>query len=74
MCMYMSSFFQVSTTLVSMNEEEVLLKNLKAALNRLTEHEANVRDYILHNFFDSVGVKHWEGVEVAKYREEMKQI
>lgn len=63
---------QVSTTLVSMTDEHMLAKNLKAALNPLTEHEAKVRDYILHKYFSPVGVNHWEGVEVAQYRKEMR--
>lgn len=66
-------FMQVSTTLVSMTDEDMLAKNLKAASNPLTEHEAKVRDYILHMYFGPVRVKHWEGVEVAQYRREMRK-
>ena len=73
--MSLMGFFcvQVSTTLVSMNDEEILHENLQAALNPLTEHEASVRDYILQTYFTPLKVKHWEGVEVAKYREELNK-
>lgn len=66
-------FMQVSTTLVSMTDEHMLAKNLRAALNPLTEHEAQVRDYILHKYFGPVGIKHWEGVEIAQYQKEMRK-
>ena len=67
------SCVQVSTTLVSMNEEETLAKNVKAVLNSLTEHEMQVRDYIMNKHFAPVEVKHWEGVELTKIHEEMNK-
>lgn len=65
---------QVSTTLVSMNDEKTLYKNLQAALDPLTEHEICVRDHILQTYFTPMRVKHWEGVEVAKYREKLNSL
>ena len=70
LCLYI----QASTTLVSMNEEDIVAKNVKAALNSLTDHEAQVRDHIMQKYFVPLGLKHWEGVEVAEYKEEMKRI
>ena len=58
---------------MSMNEEEILDKNLNAALNPLTEHEAYVMASIQHKFFAPVRLKHWEGVEVSNYQEEMNK-
>ena len=57
-----------------MNEEETLAKNMDAALNSLKEHEMQVRDYIMNKYFAPVEVKHWEGVELTKFREEMNKI
>lgn len=56
-----------------MTDEELLHKNLEAALNPLTEHETYVRDYILQTYFTPLKVKHWEGVEVSKYQDFIKK-
>lgn len=57
-----------------MNEEETLAKNLNAVLNSLKGHEVQVRDYIVNKYFAPVKVKHWEGVELTKFQEEMNKI
>lgn len=64
---------QVSTTLVSMIEEETLSVNWDAAVNPLTEHEAQVRNHILKEYFTPIRIKHWEGTEIKKYHEEMSR-
>lgn len=55
-----------------MNDEEIMAKNMEAALNSLTEKETKVRDYILHKYFKPLQVKHWEGVELAQYKKAMR--
>ena len=65
---------QVSTTLVSMNDLEIMDRILMAALNPLTEKEARVRSEIMHKYFNPLPFKHWEGVELAKYKEAMEQL
>ena len=59
---------QVSTTLVSMTDEATVKHNVDATTHQLTEHETCVRDYIVQNYLIPVRVKHWEGIEVEKYR------
>jgi hypothetical protein len=54
-----------------MNEEETVIKNVDAALNQLTDHEAHVRDHIMHEYFAPLKIKHWEGLEVEKYQQNM---
>ena len=64
---------QVSTTLVSMNDEDTLEKNLQAALNPLGSREVKVRDYIMQHYFLPLKVKHWEGVEITAYKNKMQK-
>ena len=76
MYMYITSLFltfQVSTTLVSMTDEETLEKNIKAALNPLGAREAKIKDFIMQHYFLPLKVKHWEGVEIAKYRHKLQK-
>ena len=50
-----------------MHDDVTVTKNVDATLNLLTEHEADVRDYIMMKYFVPIKQKHWEGVEVEKY-------
>ena len=62
---------QVSTTLVSMIDATTVEKNVDATLNPLTKHELDVQDHIVKNYFTPIKQKHWEGVEVEKYRKKV---
>lgn len=55
-----------------MNDEEIMTRNMEAALNPLTETEIRVRDHIIDKYFKPLQVKHWEGVELAEYRKAMR--
>ena len=66
-------FLQVSTTLVSMNDDVTVRKNIDATLNPLTTHEAHIRDYIIKKYFAPLKQKHWEGAEVKKYQQKLMQ-
>ena len=64
---------QITTTLVSMNDDVTVRKNIAATLNPLTKHEAHVRDCIIKKYFSPLKQKHWEGVEVEKYQKQLMQ-
>ena len=67
------SIVQVSTTLVSMGDDVTVIKNVGATLDSLTKHEAHIRDHIMKKYFAPVKQKHWEGIEVEKYKQKLTQ-
>ena len=54
-----------------MTTKAMVDSNIEAACLPLTEKEAEVRDYIKKTYFDPLKSKHWEGVELEKYRKEI---
>uniref|UniRef100_T1IMR6 NADP-dependent oxidoreductase domain-containing protein n=1 Tax=Strigamia maritima TaxID=126957 RepID=T1IMR6_STRMM len=53
--------------LVSAAEHKLLDLNLDVAINGLNELEKSVQNEILTKFFNPLTVRHWEGIEIAKY-------
>ena len=47
--------------------------NVDAVLRPLTEKEREVQEEIERRFFKPLPQKHWEGVELRKYWQAMKQ-
>ena len=61
------------TTLVSMNDNDMVDANIDAVLNSLSSKEKDVIDHMEQNFFRPLKQRHWEGVEVAQYWQVMKE-
>ncbi|CAI8030368.1 L-galactose dehydrogenase [Geodia barretti] len=70
---FSTSFKEITTTLVSMNDDVTVGNNIAATLNPLTKHEAHVRDCIIKKYFSPLKQRHWEGVEVEKYKKQLMQ-
>lgn len=64
----------VSTFLMGMEKMEYLNDNMSACLDGLTEKEMKVYKELMKSVFSKVtdGIKHWEGFEVSRYRNERK--
>ena len=62
---------QVSTTLVSMCDRSTVDKNIKAAMRPLTDEEQTVMAEIMTQYFTSLQLTHWEGVE-EKHKKRLK--
>ncbi|KAL5457400.1 hypothetical protein EMCRGX_G034652 [Ephydatia muelleri] len=71
---YSASFKEVTTTLVSMITKTMVDSNIEASCLPLTKKEAEVRDYIKRAFFDPLNFKHWEGIELERYRKTIKSL
>ena len=56
-----------------MNDDVTVGNNIAATLNPLTKHEAHVRDCIIKKYFSPLKQRHWEGVEVEKYKKQLMQ-
>ena len=64
---------QAVTTLVSMNDNDMVDTNIDAVLNPLNAKEKEVVDHIEEAFFCPLKQRHWEGVEIAQYWKVMKE-
>ncbi|KAG5682713.1 hypothetical protein PVAND_012047 [Polypedilum vanderplanki] len=64
----------VATFLMGMEKMEYLENNLSACLEGLTESEMKIYEKLMKSVFSKVTdeLKHWEGYEVERYREERK--
>lgn len=62
-----------STFLVGMQTRQLLDINLDAYFNGLNQKEHEVLDHLNKHVFSKLGNRHWEGVEIERYREFMKQ-
>lgn len=67
------SLSQAVTTLVSMNDNDMVDMNIDAVLTPLTEKEREVMDHMEKNFFRPLKQRHWEGVEPAQYWKVMRE-
>ena len=65
---------QVTTTLVSMNDRDLVNKNIEAALCPLSHKEQTVMNEIMQQYLNPFRQKHWEGVELEQYQRELQQI
>uniref|UniRef100_A0A336MHC6 CSON015539 protein n=1 Tax=Culicoides sonorensis TaxID=179676 RepID=A0A336MHC6_CULSO len=61
-----------STFLVGMQTRQLLEINLEAYFNGLNDKEKQVLEYVNKNYFCNLKNRHWEGVEIKRYREFMK--
>ncbi|KAJ7381280.1 hypothetical protein OS493_001398 [Desmophyllum pertusum] len=64
----------IPTTLVSTASIQNLQKNIDAVGQKLTDAESNCLQYIIDNIFKPSGNLSWEGVEVTRYWQKMKQL
>ncbi|CAH3024773.1 unnamed protein product [Porites evermanni] len=64
----------IPTTLVSTASIGNLQKNIDAVSQKLTNSERTLLEYIMDFFFRTSGNLSWEGVEVRKYWQKMKQL
>ncbi|CAH3179617.1 unnamed protein product [Porites lobata] len=64
----------IPTTLVSTASIGNLQKNIDAVSQKLTDPERTLLEYIMDFFFRTSGNLSWEGVEVRKYWQKMKQL
>ena len=65
---------QVTITLVSMNDRDLIDKNIEAALCPLSLKEQTVMNEIMQQYLNPLRQKHWEGVELEQYQRELQQI
>ncbi|XP_063419798.1 uncharacterized protein LOC134704946 isoform X1 [Mytilus trossulus] len=65
---------EVATTLVSSASLENMKKNLDSVYNPLTEKDKQVSSYVIKTYLDPLSVKHWEGAEVAQYRDSLAKL
>ncbi|XP_063708068.1 uncharacterized protein LOC134836781 [Culicoides brevitarsis] len=61
-----------ATFLVGMQTRKLLEINLDAYFNGLNDKEKQVLDHLNKNIFAKLTHRHWEGVEIERYREFMK--
>jgi len=62
------------TTLVSTASLENLKKNLDVLREPLTDHEKTVLSEVMDKYMTPLNNDHWEGVEVAKYRNKLANL
>ncbi|XP_019848669.1 PREDICTED: L-galactose dehydrogenase-like [Amphimedon queenslandica] len=67
---YSTSFDEVVTTLVTISDTQMLDRNLSAVLSPMTEKEKKVAGD-LEKFFSRLPQRHWEGVELKEYWEQI---
>lgn len=67
-------FEEIPTTLVSTASIQNLQKNIDAVSQELSEAESRCLQYIRDNIFKPSGNLSWEGVEVSKYWQKIKQL
>ena len=70
------SFFclQAVTTLTAISDSSMLKKNLDAVLQPLSMIEEEVKKELEEKFFSQLTQRHWEGIEVEKYWNTLKQL
>lgn len=56
-----------------MNTSDMIEKCIDAVLQPLSEKETTVRDHIVKEYFTPLKQKHWEGVELKDYWQELKR-
>lgn len=61
-----------STFLIGMQTKKLLDINLDAYFNGLNDKEKEVLGHLNQHIFSKLGNRHWEGVEIERYREFMK--
>jgi len=61
-----------STVVVGASTAEVMEDNLNIYYSPLSQKETEVRDYVKKTYFDTLKSTNWEGVEVQKYRDFVK--
>lgn len=61
-----------ATFLVGMQTRKLLEINLDAYLNGLNDKEMEVLEFLNKNVFNKLKNRHWEGVEIERYRDFMK--
>lgn len=64
----------VTTHLLGNNNSDILRQNLDNFLTPPTQREEELRRTIKEKFFDPLPEKHWEGVELARHWEIMRQL
>jgi aryl-alcohol dehydrogenase-like predicted oxidoreductase len=69
---YSTSFDEVTTTLMAINDSEMLDKNIQAALGLLTDEEEEMKKELIEKYFNTLKQKHWENVEVKSYWDQLK--
>ena len=52
----------------------MLEKNIDSVLNPLTDEEREAKKYLEETFFKPLPTRHWEGLELEKYWQELKKI
>lgn len=67
-------FEEIPTTLVSTASIQNLQKNIDAVSQKLSDAERRCLLYIRDNIFEPCGNLSWEGVEVSRYWQKMKQL
>lgn len=65
-------FFQATTTLVSMADQNMVRNNCKAVLCALDDKEVEAKEAIHKLFFEPLTICHWDGVEVEEYWKSLK--
>ncbi|CAG2104650.1 unnamed protein product [Medioppia subpectinata] len=63
----------IDTHLIGMEDENALKANLEVMINGLNEKEKAVLQEITTNIFSNLDVRHWEGVELKRYRTDPKE-
>lgn len=58
---------KVTTTLVSMMDENMIRRNCEAVIHPLSVKETEAKEYMRKNYFENITMQHWEGVEVKEY-------
>jgi aryl-alcohol dehydrogenase-like predicted oxidoreductase len=65
---YSLQFSQVSTTLTSVTDQDMLGKNLDLVYSGLTSHEKEVQEYVIRTYFDPLPIKSWDDREREEYK------
>lgn len=60
----------VDTTLVGMNDRQIVASNLKVMAEGLSAKEKEVLTHVKDQITSSIDLGHWEGVELATYRKD----
>ncbi|GFO07762.1 L-galactose dehydrogenase-like protein [Plakobranchus ocellatus] len=63
---------EIPTTLVSTASHANLLKNLQSVYTPLDANETQVLKEVMSKYMEPLQNAHWEGVEVAEYRQKLK--